>query len=239
MRERERVKEREVGRREGGEIGKADSEYIVHAALTRGASLSLPESPTCPGVPRPGPSARSLSRFTERFRYSLRVPRLSLRVSQSVSQSAGATRFARIVTHRAPFASERGKFARLSHSPFHPFFALLLALSLTVLPIEGVDNRALKSPRDLRDLRRAEETRDLVRSRVPYARPVKSSDFTRRIANGITARTPRRHVELYREAASEERCSFSSLTASARTGGCRGRDGPTGASSHRCACNTW
>lgn len=162
----------------------------------------------------PGPSARSLSRSTERFRYSLRVPRLSLRVSQSVSQSAGATRFARIVPHlsRALFRkggppSERRRVWRASLSYFYPPFLTSSPPTFCFTDRGGrqpcVEITA-GSPASLRaaapERRRARERSCVplcacVRSRAPAparARPVKSRRF--HASASPTARTAG-HVE--------------------------------------------
>jgi len=150
---RKRERERSRGR------GDWQSRFRIHCARSlnsRRIVLAPRCSPTGPG----SVCEISISLHGE---VSLLAPRApTLIESQSVSQSvrrSDAVRAHRYTSPLAPFASERGKFARLSHSFFHPFFtrflSLLLALSLSVLPIEGVDNRALKSPRDHRYLRRA------------------------------------------------------------------------------------
>lgn len=161
----------------------------------------------------------SISLFTEG---SLGL--LSLRVSQSVSQSAGATRFARI----APYA----KRAR-THARDH--LRAIIFLPSAALSIEGVDNRALKSlhtgeggiGEDL--LRTAGDVRgDGVKSGISHASNGRhaSSAFAGDKQSG--KRCPLRYLST---------CVLSFFISFTTATG-KGRS--SSSSSYRCrACNTW
>lgn len=196
--------------------------FSVRALCTQPYSGGTSEL-ALPGVP-PSPSARSLSRSSRRDLSAS----LSLRISQSVSQSAGATRFARI----APYAKRARTHAREGSSSSDHLLSLccLIDRGGGQPCVEITSHRGGGVGEDLL-LRTAGDVRgDGVKSGISHASNGRhaSSAFAGDKQSG--KRCPLRYLST---------CVLSFFFISFTTATGKGRSFSS-SSSYRCrACNTW